>query len=591
MTPEQAILAAHSWISADPDDETRRELQEYVDDPGKRGLLLEVMSGSLQFGTAGLRAIVGPGPMRMNRAVVRRTTAGVARYLLQQYGGTTLPPIVVGADARLSSQAFRREVVGVLAAHGLPVRFFPSPVATPIAAYVARRLQASACIVITASHNPAEYNGYKLYGADAVQIVPPLDQQIAREIERSAPAARERVIVDAELGGAPGVEQVAEALLEDYYRDVARLRPPGAPGRDITLVYTPMHGVGAAPVERVLSEAGFEFPNPEEPGALDLATALARRVNADLILANDPDVDRLAASFPDGDGGWVPLTGNQIGILLAEFALERAAGASRLEPAEEGGGARPPAMTSTTGDGQLRLRVSPAASRRPLVLQSIVSSPMLRSVAQAFDAHFEQTLTGFKWIWTAALELMKDGELEYVFGYEEALGYSAGQLVRDKDGISAALLLAELAALERGRNRTLRQRLAELYRRYGLWVSVQRSVTRHGLKGAEEIRAAMDRASNAPPSRVLGAAVTRVTDYRTGGERRPRWLENTTLLELQLGELGRLLVRPSGTEPKLKIYVDLMRPVEHDDVWRKEAALRAEASALADALVAELFPS
>jgi phosphomannomutase len=460
--------------------------------------------------------------------------------------------------------------------------------------------------VITASHNPAEYNGYKLYGADAVQIVPPVDQQIAREIERSAPAAREPIIVDAELGGAPGVEQVAAALLEDYYREVARLRPPGALGRDITLVYTPMHGVGAAPVERVLSDAGFErlhvvaeqrdpdgrfptvdFPNPEEPGALDRATELARRVNADLILANDPDVDRLAASIPDGDGGWVPLTGNQIGILLAEFALERAAGASRLEPA----GARPPAMASPTGDRKPRLPVSPATSLRPLVLQSIVSSPMLRSVAEAFDAHFEQTLTGFKWIWTAALELMKNGELEYVFGYEEALGYSAGQLVRDKDGISAALLLAELAALERGRNRTLRHRLAELYRRHGLWVSVQRSVTRHGLKGAGEIRTAMDRASNAPPARVLDAAVTRVTDYRTGGERRPRWLENTTLLELQLGELGRLLVRPSGTEPKLKIYVDLMRPVEHDDVWRKEAALRAEASALADALVAELFPS
>jgi phosphomannomutase len=576
MTPEQATLAAHSWIAADPDGETRRELQAYIDDPGKRGLLLEVMAGSLQFGTAGLRAIVGPGPMRMNRAVIRRTTAGVARYLQQQLGGSTVRPIVVGADARLSSQAFRRETVGVLAAHGLPVKFFPEPIATPIAAYVARRLQASACIVITASHNPADYNGYKLYGLDAVQIVPPVDRLIASEIARSAPAAREPIIVDAELGGYPGIEAVPAALIEDYYRDVARLRPSGAPGRDITLVYTPMHGVGAAPVERVLSDAGFaklhvvaeqrepdgrfptvEFPNPEEPGALDRATELARQVNADLILANDPDVDRLAASLPDGAGGWRPLSGNQIGILLAEFALERA-----------------------------------AKSPRPLVLQSIVSSPMLRTVAEAFGAHFEQTLTGFKWIWTAALELMKAGELEYVFGYEEALGFSAGQLVRDKDGISAALLLAELAALERGRNRTLRQRLAELYVRHGLWVSVQRSVTRHGLKGAEEIRAAMDRASNAPPARVLDIAVTRVTDYRTGGEQRPRWLENTTLLELQLGELGRLLVRPSGTEPKLKIYVDLTRPVEHDsDVWRKEAELRAEASALADALVTELFPS
>lgn len=614
MILEEATLAARSWIAADPDDETRRELQAYIDDPGKQGLLLEVMSGSLQFGTAGLRAIVGPGPMRMNRAVIRRTTAGVARYLRQQYGGSTIPPIVVGADARLSSQAFRRETVGVLAAHGLPVRFFSAPVATPIAAYVARRLQASACIVITASHNPANYNGYKLYGADAVQIVPPIDQQIAREIERSAPASREPIIVDAELGGSPGIEEVAEALTEDYYRDVASLRPPGAPARDITLVYTPMHGVGAVPVERVLSDAGFqklhvvaeqrepdglfptvEFPNPEEPGALDRATELARRVNADLILANDPDVDRLAASLPDGAGGWVPLTGNQIGILLAEFSLERAARASCAEPGPMGPrafGTPSTSVASTSVEGRRELRGSPTHTPRPLVAQSIVSSPMLRSIANAFDAHCEQTLTGFKWIWTAALELMKTGELEFVFGYEEALGYSAGQLVRDKDGISAALLLAELAALERGRNRTLRQRLAELYRRHGLWVSVQRSVTRHGLEGAQEIRAAMDRASNAPPERVLDAAVTRVTDYRTGGDRRPRWLEDTSLLELRLGELGRLLVRPSGTEPKLKIYVDLTRPVERGaDVWQKEAELLVEASALAEALVTELFTS
>ncbi len=575
MTPEAATIAARSWIASDPDGDTRRQLQTYIDDPSKQGLLLEVMSGSLQFGTAGLRAIVGPGPMRMNRAVIRRTTAGVARYLKREQG-SPLRPIVVGADARLSSQSFRREAVGVLAAHGLPVRFFPAPVATPIAAYVARRLQASACIVITASHNPAEYNGYKLYGADAIQIVPPIDQHIAREIERSGPAAREPIIADAELGGVPDIEPVAESLIEDYYREVATLRPPGAPGRDITLVYTPMHGVGAVPVERVLSDAGFtslhvvaeqrepdghfptvDFPNPEEPGALDLATALARRVNADLILANDPDVDRLAASLPDGAGGWTPLTGNQIGILLAEFALERGAG-----------------------------------SLRPLVVQSIVSSPMLRTIAERYDAHFEQTLTGFKWIWTAALELMKAGSLRYVFGYEEALGYSTGTLVRDKDGISAALLLAELAALERGRGRTLRQRLADLYRRHGLWVSVQRSVTRHGLEGAQEIRAAMDRASNAPPKRVLSAAVTSVTDYRHGGEQRPRWLENASLLELRLGELGRLLVRPSGTEPKLKIYVDLTRPVEPGaDVWQREALLHAEATALAEALVSELFPS
>lgn len=572
MTIEQAIAAARRWIAADPDEETRRQLQLYIEDESKHSLLLEVMSGSLEFGTAGLRAIVGPGPMRMNRAVIRRTTAGVARYLKKKYSGARMNPIVVGADARTSSSAFQRETVGVLAAYGLPVRFFEAPVATPIAAYVARRLEASAAIVITASHNPAEYNGYKLYGDNAVQIVPPVDEEVAKEIEKSAPANQEPIIENAEKGHS-GIEPVPEALIEDYYRDVAGLRPAGSPARDSRLVYTPMHGVGAIPVERVLKDAGFEklhvvaaqrepdgrfpttkFPNPEEPGALDLATELARKVDADLILANDPDVDRLAASLPDGAGGWVALTGNQLGILLADFVLERA----------------------------------PKAPK-PMVAQSIVSSPMLRTIAQAHGAHFEQTLTGFKWIWTAALDRMQAGDLNYVFGYEEALGYCAGHLVRDKDGISAALLLSELCALELSRGSTLRQRLANLYRRHGLWVSVQKSVTRHGLQGAAEIRTAMDRVSNTPPEKVLDAAVTQVTDFRTGGERRPRWLENTSLVELVLGERGRILVRPSGTEPKLKIYVDLTRPVEAAaDVWQKEKLLVSEAQALASAVVTEL---
>jgi phosphomannomutase len=572
MSIEQAIAAAREWIAADPDSATRGELQALIDDPSRHGLLLEVMSGSLEFGTAGLRAIVGPGPMRMNRAVIRRTTAGVARYLTRQHAGAPIQPIVVAADARASSRSFRQEAVGVLAAHGLPVRFFERPIATPIAAYVARRLEASAAVVITASHNPAEYNGYKLYGGDAVQIVPPADADIAREIERSAPAGEEAIIENAERGH-PGVEAVPESLIEDYYRDVAALRPPGAPARDLCIVYTPMHGVGAIPVERVLRDAGFEsvhvvaaqrepdgrfptvkFPNPEEPGALDLATELAQRVKADLILANDPDVDRLAASLPDGDGGWVALTGNQIGILLADFMLERA-----------------------------------PRTPRPMVAQSIVSSPMLRPLARAHGAHFEQTLTGFKWIWTAALERMAAGDLDFVFGYEEALGYSAGQLVRDKDGISAALLLSELGALLRTRQLTLRDRLAELYRKHGLWVSVQRSVTRPGMTGAEEIRRAMDRVSRTPPRRVLDEAVTLVTDFRTGEEERPRWLPNTSLIELRLGERGRVLVRPSGTEPKLKIYVDLTRPVDAGaDVWPEERELTGEASRLAEAVVKEL---
>lgn len=573
MTIEEAITAARRWIAADPDPDTRRELQSYIDDPSRHAALLEAMSGSLQFGTAGLRALVGPGPMRMNRAVVRRTTAGVARFLKHAHGGAPEAPVVVGRDARTSSASFQREVVGVLAAHGLRVRFFEAPVPTPIAAYAARRLDACACIVITASHNPAEYNGYKLYGADAVQIVPPTDAHVAAEIARSAPAKEEPIDEGAWRGGRPGVQPVGEDLVDDYYRDVGALRPPDAPARDLVIAYTPLHGLGAAPMARVLADAEFrevhvvaaqrepdgsfptvKFPNPEEPGALDLVTELARKIHADLALANDPDVDRLGASAPDGAGNWVAFTGNQIGLLLADFVLERA---PRLP--------------------------------RPLVVQSIVSSPMLRAVAEAYGARCELTLTGFKWIWTAALELMQREPVSFAFGYEEALGYSPGMAVRDKDGLSAGLLLAELAALEKSRQSSLRERLAVLYRRHGLWVSVQRSVTRPGLEGAAEIRAAMERLTSAPPARVRGAEVSGVIDFRRGGEQRPRWLENTSLVELTLGERGRMLVRPSGTEPKLKIYVDLSTRVDASaDVWRLEVGLLSEARALAEELVAQL---
>lgn len=572
MDVEQAVAAAQAWIAADPDPDTREALQGLVD-RGEHAQLCELMGGQLRFGTAGLRAIVGPGPLRMNRAVVRRTTAGVARHIERRYLGRAVPPIVVAADARGSSAAFLSEAVGVLAAHGLPVRHFERPIATPIAAYVARRLSAAACIVITASHNPAEYNGYKLYGPDAAQIVSPEDELIASEIERSGPASSEPMLEGA-LGGAhPEVQPIPAELIDDYFRDIATLRPEGSPARDLRIAYTPLHGVGALPVERALREAGFAavfvvaeqrepdgrfptvaFPNPEEPGALDRVTELAREKNADLVIANDPDADRLAASLRLPDGTFRAATGNQLGILLADFLLERA-----------------------------------PRTPQPLVVQSVVSSPMLRSVAAAHGARHELTLTGFKWIWSAALELMAAAPVSFIFGYEEALGYSIGQLVRDKDGISAALVCCELAALERARGSSLALRLERLYRRHGLWVSVQRSLTRHGSAGAREIEAAMQRVSSRPPRSVGGVAVSAVRDYRSGAEARPRWLGNTDLVELELGERGRLLVRPSGTEPKLKLYVDLRAPLaDGADVWRAEAAGSAEGLALADALAREL---
>jgi phosphomannomutase len=296
------------------------------------------------------------------------------------------------------------------------------------------------------------------------------------------------------------------------------------------------------------------FPNPEEAGALDLAFELAKSVEADIIIANDPDADRLAACAPTATGRFQQLTGNQLGVLLADFALSRA-----------------------------------AATPRPLVLSSIVSSPMLGSIAARYGAHFEQTLTGFKWIWNAALELEQTHSLRFVFGYEEALGYSIDHLVRDKDGVSGAVLLCELLAFYRSQGKGLLDRLAELYREHGLWVSVQKSIVRPGSEGLREIDSAMERLAASPPG-ILGArAVQRFTDFSRDAELRPRWLASTVMGGLDLSGGGRVLVRPSGTEPKLKIYVDLSVPVQAGETIaaRQEQAI-TEAKAIAEQVAASL---
>jgi phosphomannomutase len=572
MSPEEALAAAERWRATDPDPTTRAELERLIA-AADGAALCELFASPVRFGTAGLRALVGPGAGRMNRAVIRRTTAGVARHLLQRAQGRELPPVVVGADARPSSAAFLAETVGVLAAHGIGVRFFPEPVATPIVAYAARRLRAAAAIVITASHNPPGYNGYKLYGSDAAQIAPPEEQAVALEIERSAPASEEPIIEGAAAGASPLARELEPSIIEEYLRDVVAGVGPCAGAAELCIAYTPLHGVGHAPVGAVLARAGFSmvhtvaeqrepdgtfptvrFPNPEEPGALDRLLALAREVGADLAMANDPDVDRLAAAVPDGAGGFVPLSGNQLGVLLADFVLERS-----------------------------------ARGATPLVLESIVSSPMLEAIARAHGARLERTLTGFKWIWRAALELTKDQSLAFAFAFEEALGYSVGPLARDKDGISAALVLAQLAAREKAAGSSLRARLERLFRRHGLWVSLQHSIAREGVSGAAAIQAAMQRLSAAPPAELAGVPINRVTDFQQGAAQRPAWLASSPLIELGLGSHGRILARPSGTEPKLKLYVDLRAPLsESEDVWKAQAAATVRARELAEALAETL---
>lgn len=555
MVDPNPVAAARAWIAQDPDPQTRAELEGLIS-AGDTAELAERMVGPLQFGTAGLRGLVGAGIARMNRAVVIRATRGLADTLRARVPDHKSLPVIVGYDGRLTSEAFAEETIAVLLGAGVPVRRFTEPVPTPLVAYAARELSAQAAVVITASHNPPQYNGYKVYAPNAVQIVPPWDTEIASRIE---------AIVDAtQVKRAPDplahAEPVPSTLFERYLDELDAIRPAGAADRNFGIVYTPMHGVGWKFVQRALARAGYadvavvpeqaepdgrfptvNFPNPEEPGALDLAMTLAAERGAELVIANDPDADRLAVCARTPSGRYVQLTGNQVGVLLGDFML-----ASALR------------------------------APQPAVLSSIVSSPMLGAIAQKYGAHFEQTLTGFKWIWNAALDLERDRGLRFAFGYEEALGYSVGRLVRDKDGVSAAVLFADLAAQCRAQDKSVLDRLAELYREHGLWVSVQKSITRPGSEGLAEIARAVDRIGAEPPAEVCGHEVSAVTDYRRGGESRARWMPNTEMIGLDLEGGGRILVRPSGTEPKLKIYVDLRGDVGADQSVQAVEALAQE---------------
>jgi phosphomannomutase len=571
-TAEDVSHAARAWIEQDPDPETRAELQALID-AGQTKELAERMGPPLEFGTAGLRGIVGAGLGRMNRAVVIRATRGLAEWLLASRPDARALPVVVGYDGRSSSRRFAEDTVGVLVAAGIPVRYFDRPVPTPLCAHAALELGANAAVMVTASHNPPEYNGYKVYAANAAQIVPPMDAQISARIAEVVSAAAVPLVPNA-WSGHPLAERVPDAFFGRYLAQVDACRPPLARDRSLKIVYTPMHGVGWRYVREAFARAGYEhvyvveqqaepdgrfptvrFPNPEEPGALSLATELAERVGADLILANDPDADRLAVCVPTASGRFVQLTGNQVGVLLGELMLEHA-----------------------------------LAAPKPLVVTSVVSSPMLGVIAKARGARFAETLTGFKWICNAALDIEREEGARFAFGYEEALGYCIGRTVRDKDGISAALVTADLAAHEKTRGASLLDRLERLYRAHGLWVSVQKSITRTGSEGLAEIQRAMTVLGERPPSEIAGRAVVRVVDYRTGAEARPRWLGKASLIALELEGGGRVLVRPSGTEPKLKIYVDLPAVLgEGQRLGAEQERTTATARSLAEEIAARVF--
>ena len=538
--PIDALLErARAWAAEDPDDQTRAELEALIStaEAGGETDLADRFAGTLEFGTAGLRGALGAGPNRMNRVVVTRAAAGLAAYLKDtgHAGGS----VVIGFDARHNSDAFARDTAEIMTGAGLKALVMPRPLPTPLLAFAIRELGCAAGVMVTASHNPPQDNGYKVYLGDGSQIVPPADEEIAARI------AAVGTLADLPRGTTGKV--VSEQIVDRYLDTVAGLAGDGS--RDLSIVYTPLHGVGGTTVAQVLETAGFDaphiveqqehpdpefptvaFPNPEEPGAMDLAMALAERHHADIVVANDPDADRCAVAVP-GPHGWRRLRGDEVGALLAHHLIRRGA-------------------TGTYAN-------------------SIVSSSLLGKMATAAGQPHEETLTGFKWI----------GRVEdLAFGYEEALGYCCDpEHVRDKDGVSALLLVCELAAEAKAEGRGLTDILDDIAHVHGLHATDQLSVRFDDL---DAIPATMERLRSTPPTTLGGLAVERVDDLSLGSPELPP----TDGLRYTLAEGARVIVRPSGTEPKVKCYLEVVIPVGEEDV----DAARISAAGRLDAIKGDL---
>jgi phosphomannomutase len=546
----ELIRLARTWLHDDPDPDTRDELRQLLEavDPaevengaGSEQLaeLAERFSGTLQFGTAGLRGQLGAGPMRMNRAVVIRAAAGLASYLRKQKvpageeAGAEAGLVVIGYDARYKSADFARDTAAVMVGAGLRAALLPYPLPTPVLAFAVRHLGAVAGVAVTASHNPPRDNGYKVYLGDGSQIVRP----------------------------AEGWQTLGDEIVEAYLARADTVLTASTP-RNVRVVYTPLHGVGRDVLTAAFARAGFPeptvvveqgdpdpafptvaFPNPEEPGAMDLAFATARAARPDIVIANDPDADRCAVAVPDAaaEGGWRMLRGDEIGAALATHLVHK----------------RAHGTFATT----------------------IVSSSLLSRIAAAAgpEVGYDETLTGFKW-------LSRVVDLRY--GYEEALGYCVDPSgVRDKDGVTAALMVAELTAELKQKGRTLSDLLDDIAVEYGLHATDQLSVR---VADLSLIGAAMKRLREQPPTALAGLAVVSAEDLTKGTDRLPPTdgLRYHLAGDDQRGvESARVVVRPSGTEPKLKCYLEVVVPVDGQDALQ---AARATANTVLDLLKTDL---
>ncbi|MFE4712099.1 phospho-sugar mutase [Paenibacillus sp. NPDC056722] len=537
----KAAETLENWLQ-DPsvDESTKAELRALENDPQE---LEERFYRDLEFGTGGLRGVIGAGSNRINRYTVGRATQGFAQYILEQHTGEGRPSVVIAHDSRRFSPEFSLETALVLAGNGIEAYLYPSLRSTPQLSFSVRHLQATGGVVITASHNPPEYNGYKVYNSEGGQLVPHEAEKVISyimEVDSFDTVKR----ISQEEAESQGLlhwlgEKEDEAFTDTVAAvSVAREEIAAKLGRDFKIVYTPLHGTGNHPVRHVLEKIGFtqvhvvpeqeqpdsEFttvksPNPEEREAFTLAIKLGEELNADLLIGTDPDADRMGAVVRDNEGKFVVLSGNQSGALMIHYYL------SRLQE-----------------QGKL--------PKNGAVVKTVVTSEMGAAVAEHYGATIFNTLTGFKYIGEKMTQFEASGEYTYLFGYEESYGYLAGNYARDKDAVLAAMLIAEAGAYYKAQGKTLYDVLQELYEQFGYFLESLESRTLKGKDGVAQIQGIMSDWRSNPPQEIAGSAVSEILDFSLGLNGLPK--EN--VLKYMLADGSWFCLRPSGTEPKIKVY-------------------------------------
>ena len=561
------------WLAYEAlDADLRRELEEIAKDEQE---IAERFTQELAFGTAGLRGVIAAGSDRMNIYTVRRATQGLALQIKER--GAENPSVIIGYDSRHKSAEFARETARVLAGNGIHVYLFDELKPVPMVSFGVRHLGCCAGIMITASHNPAKYNGYKVYGDDGAQLAPEIAGEVVSKIN-SLDIFTGAVLADFDEAEKSGlITMLGQAFEEEYLNEVYAQAinldaVAKASAAGFKLVYTPFHGAGNLPVQKILSKIGLEHvypvaeqqapdgdfptvksPNPEDKEGFYLAINLAKEKKSDLIIGTDPDCDRVGVLCLDKKSGeYVALTGNQVGALLCEYILSQKAARGEMP-------------------------------QNPVVIKTIVTSEIIKKICDAYGVELQNVLTGFKFIGEKIKGFEKDGDKNFVFGFEESYGYLAGTYCRDKDGVVATMLVAEMAAFYSGKGMTLYDALQALFAKYGAYVESVKNIYREGLSGVAEIKKMMADARKNLPAEFAGVKVLAVRDYKTGQRRdmatggvTPVDLPESDVLFFELeGGLWAVL-RPSGTEPKLKIYTCVC--AENED------AAREKADAILDAL-------